>query len=211
MDVPWKIQLFGTLRAEQAQRDISRFRTQRTGILLAYLAYYRDRSHPREVLIELLWPGGDPAAGRRNLSVELSSLRRQFEPPGVPAGSVIRADRYTIQLNPEAVRTDVAEFEKALQSAGVAESDTERAQFLAEAVDLYRGELLAGYYHDWILTEQRRLADLYFRAVRRLTAHFERAQEWDRAIDCARRAVDVDPLREEAHRDLMRLLAAAGR
>ena len=43
-----------------------------------------------------------------------------------------------------------------------------------------------------------------------LTAYCERTQEWDRALDYARRAAAVDPLREEAHQDLIRLLVAAG-
>jgi DNA-binding SARP family transcriptional activator len=49
MNDPWKIQLFGALRLTQPGRAITRFRTQKTGALLAYLAYFRERSHPREV------------------------------------------------------------------------------------------------------------------------------------------------------------------
>ena len=56
MDQPWQMDLFGWLRATQGDRVVSRFRTQRAGSLLAYLAYHRDRSHPREALIERLWP-----------------------------------------------------------------------------------------------------------------------------------------------------------
>src|SRR5260370_10813136 len=61
-------------------RVISRFRSQKTGGLLAYLAYHSHRTHQREALIELLWPGRDPAASRDGLSTELSWLRRQLEP-----------------------------------------------------------------------------------------------------------------------------------
>lgn len=49
------------------------------GALLAYLAYYLDRTHPREVLFELLWPECLPEAGRERLSTELSSLRHLAE------------------------------------------------------------------------------------------------------------------------------------
>src|SRR5207244_5652514 len=89
MDGGWKIYLFGGLRAVQDGRVITRFRTQKTAALLAYLAYYLRRNHPREALVELLWPGCDPASGRNNLSKALSSLRHQFEPPGVLAGTVL--------------------------------------------------------------------------------------------------------------------------
>jgi len=64
MDQPWQIEMFGWLRAVQSDRVIARFRTQKTASLLAYLAYFRDRSHPRDQLIELLWPERFPAVGR---------------------------------------------------------------------------------------------------------------------------------------------------
>src|SRR5436305_12019550 len=98
MDTPWHIELLGRLRATQGDRTITRFRSQRAGALLAYLAYHLGWPHPREVLVELLWPEAEPKSGRNNLSRELWSLRRQLEPPGVPAGGVILADHANVQL-----------------------------------------------------------------------------------------------------------------
>src|ERR1051326_3118100 len=114
MDTRCRIELFGGLRLQQGDRLITRFRSQRTAALLAYLAYYRQRRHPREVLIDLLWPEYDLHAGRNSLSVALSSLRHQLEPPGVPAGAILQADRVSVGLNSAVVSTDVAEFESAL-------------------------------------------------------------------------------------------------
>ena len=54
MNEPWRITLLGGLRAQLREREISRFSTQKTGALLAYLAFYRDRQHPREVLTAIL-------------------------------------------------------------------------------------------------------------------------------------------------------------
>jgi DNA-binding SARP family transcriptional activator len=102
MDTTWRIELLGRLRATQGNCVVTRFRARRTASLLAYLAYYRDRSHPPELLIEMLWPQVDLRTGRNNLSRELNSLRRQFEPPGVTLGAVIVAHRDSIQLNPAA-------------------------------------------------------------------------------------------------------------
>jgi tetratricopeptide (TPR) repeat protein len=52
----WRIELFGRLRALNADRRIDRFRTEKTGVLLAYLAYFGDRAHTRELLADMLWP-----------------------------------------------------------------------------------------------------------------------------------------------------------
>jgi two-component SAPR family response regulator len=61
-------------------------------------------------------------------------------------------------------------------------------ELLTQAVDLYRGELLPGFYQDWVQKEQRRLVDLYFRAVRRLIGHLTQAEDREHAIEYARRA-----------------------
>ena len=62
----WRIELLGGLRAcglPHGGRVITRFRTHKTGALLAYLAYHLRQQHPREVLIELLWPASPPENG----------------------------------------------------------------------------------------------------------------------------------------------------
>jgi DNA-binding SARP family transcriptional activator len=162
-------------------------------------------------LIELLWPDTTPESGRHNLSLALSSLRNQLEPPGVPAGTVLIADRFSVELNPETFTTDVSEFEQALRSAGTERDERRRAQRLAEAADRYGGELLPGYYEEWIAPEQGRLAERFCEAVHQWIGLRERAGgDLSPAIEYARRAVRADPLREEAHQDLIRLLLATG-
>lgn len=52
--------------------------------------------------IKLLWPDAERDAGRSSLWVVLASLRRQLEPPGVPRGGVLIADRSTMRLSPAA-------------------------------------------------------------------------------------------------------------
>src|SRR5262249_38417543 len=110
--------------------------------------------HYREILIEMLWPDISPEAGRNSLSVALSSLRQLLEPTGVDAGRVLRADRFTVQIEPSAIGTDVADFEAALRAPDALES-------ARRAVELYRGELLAGYYEEWIRPEQQRLTEQF--------------------------------------------------
>ncbi|WP_394793210.1 tetratricopeptide repeat protein [Armatimonas sp.] len=174
MNEPWSIQLFGGLRVRQAERVITRFRTQKTGALLAFLAYHKQHSHAREVLIELFWPETTPESGRHNLSHALSSLRSLLEPPGVPAGTVLIADRFTVELNPDAFTTDVAQFEQALRSAAQARNTPEHASRLALALEKCTGELLPGYYEDWIEPAQERIRQRFEQAATQLSALQER-------------------------------------
>src|SRR4051812_14959169 len=124
MDGCCRIEMLGGLRVMQGDRAVTRFRTHKTAELLAYLAYFHRRSHPREILIDLLWPEADLDGGRHSLSMALSSLRPLLEVPGKD-GSVLVADRHSVGLNPAAVSTDVAEFEAAIKTATRAETQSE--------------------------------------------------------------------------------------
>ena len=178
-------------------------------MLLAYLALYPQRRHSRDELAERFWPDAEGAAGRNCLKQDLASLRRQMEGPG-KAQSVLCADRNHLALNPEAFTSDVAAFEGRLaQSAKTAEPD-ERLRLLAEAVALYKGELLPGYDADWILPERERLANRYVGAVRHVVTLLEQAGKPLEAISYTHLALAADPLHEPAHADLLRLYALTG-
>src|SRR5688500_5306466 len=173
MQTHWHIQLFGELQVQHGDQVTTRFRTRKTGQLLACLACPLDRAHRREELMEQLWPESDPDTARTQLRHQLYLLRRLLEPPGAPAGSVLLADRTSLRLNAAVVTTDVDAFEAALAAAKQAEQRTERVTRLAEAVELYRGELLPGYFDDWVQQRRQWLAERYFEALGELLAHLE--------------------------------------
>ena len=175
LNEPWRIQFFGSFRVTSGSRQLVRFRTHRAAVLLAYLAYYLNKEHAREALAEMLWPDVDPLSARTSLRQELASLRRQLEPPGVPSGTVIRATRSSVQLNPSAVITDVGDFALATWKANRAPAKA-RANSLKVAVGLYHGELLPGWYEEWVLTERTRLEGRYL-ALRRLVREAAGSEE----------------------------------
>ena len=160
MAILWHIHMLGGLRAQRGEHSITRFATSRTAALLAHLALFPRREHSREELVDLLWPGSERESGRLNLRVALASLRRQLEPPDLLPGSVLKADRETIRLEAAVCRTDVAGFEAALKTAARASKPLEKRIALDEAVGLYSGELLPGFYDEWILEERERLEAL---------------------------------------------------
>ena len=205
---PITIEFLGHLCIRQGDRTTTRFRTHKTGVLLAYLAYYSERSHPREELIEMLWPECDPVLGRNSLSQSLSSLRHQLEPPGVSVGEVLRADRYSVQIAPEAIVTDVSRFESACAAFQDVKPDSDRLRAFTSLDRLYRGEFMPGYYEDLNLRERERLQQMFFNALVSRIDELESKGDIAAAIECGRRAVEIDPLNEPSHLRLMRLYAA---
>lgn len=207
LSMNWRIELLGGLRVRQEEQSVERFRRGKEGSLLAYLAFYPKQSHGREQLADRFWPDSD--AGRANLRVALTSLRRRLEPPGTPQGTVLVADRTTVRLNPVTFVTDVVQFEGALQAA---EADpSARVARLQEAVSLYTGELLPGYLDEWAEPERGRLDQLFVGALSALAQALGEAGDTVRATDFALRAVAADPLHEGTYLTLMRLYAQAGR
>ncbi len=160
MDTLWHFRLLGTLEARHDTLIISRFATSRVAALLARLALMPHRAHSREELAGLLWPDADTESGRLNLRVALLALRRQLEPPGCVPGSILVTDRTSIRLHSQICTSDAAEFEAALREASRATNPARKREKLDQALLLCEGELLPGFYDEWILEERERFQAL---------------------------------------------------
>ncbi len=207
----WSIELFGGLKAQRQERELRRFQTRKAGSLLAYLAYNADRPHPRELLVDRFWPEMEPQAARHNLRQTLFSLRRLLEPADVQAGSVLVTDRDRVCLQAGSVQTDVALFQRTLRHAEQSADAAEQQRLLEQAIALYRGELLSGFYDEWIFPERTRLAEGVVSAMSRVAALHGTARRFDQAIDHLRAAHLILPFEEAIHRQLIALYLAAGR
>src|SRR4051794_14589660 len=80
MGMIWRVKLLGELSVQRGEDTPARFDTRQTAALLAYLAYYRDRAHSREVVAEQLWPDEESEATRSRLRTAIWALRRVLEP-----------------------------------------------------------------------------------------------------------------------------------
>lgn len=156
----WQLRLLGAVTVVNGSQRIERFPSRAVAALLARLALAPERAHPREELIELLWPGVAPDVGRNRLRQTLSTLKSLLEPAGVPGAAVLQADRQTLRVVPNALGCDALVFE---QHA--------RAGRGAAALALWGGELMPGFYDEWIEIERKRLA-----LIHEALAAFPRAQ-----------------------------------
>jgi predicted ATPase len=143
----WQVQLLGGLHLSDGQQHHTRLPSRAVTALLARLALWPQRAHAREELVELLWPGVALEVGRNRLRQALSTLKSLLE--GAGQQPVLVADRLAVRVVPGALGCDVHQFE-ALARTGNA----------ARARALYTGELLPGFYDDWICEERLRLSHL---------------------------------------------------
>ena len=205
---PWRIEMFGGLRARQRDRTVDRFRTRQVAGLLAYLAHHSNKAASRDELSEMLWPETDPERQRQNLRQALFYLRRHLESAGPSSRSIILSDFAGVRFCAGAVLTDVSEFQRLVEAES---NGSDQIARLRCAVDLYSGPLLPHLDDPWIEPERQRLRDVYLGALKRLIRSLAESKELDLAIEYAHRALREDPYREDAHRALMRLYLAVGR
>ena len=204
------LSLFGPFTTTLDDQPLYSFRTNKVQALLIYLAVERDRPHPRETLMELLWPGMPLESAQVNLRQTVYRLRQAI--PDVDSkqdGSLVPlllSDRQSVQLNPQAnLRLDVAEF-----LAGIEVDPT-------PTVELYRGDFLADFYlvdssefEAWAEGWREKLRRQVLVGLDQLTRGCLQNQEYAQAQAYAWRQLEIDPLRELAYRQLMQAFAGNG-
>jgi hypothetical protein len=121
------------------------------------------------------------------------------------------ADRAHVWLNPQAIHTDVAEFEEALRNAFSPPSLEGRLQAQRHAIELYNGELLPGHYEEWIFVERERLAASFLELAEETVQTCEQMGDFELGLDYAHRWAAADRYNEKAHGALMRLYFATDR
>ncbi|MCU1615805.1 MAG: putative DNA-binding transcriptional activator of the family [Frankiales bacterium] len=73
-----------------------------------------------------------------------------------------------------------------------------------------RSELLPGWYDDWVLLERERLRQLRMHALEAVAARLTAAGRHGEALQVAYAAVRAEPLRESAHRTVVRVHLGEG-
>jgi DNA-binding SARP family transcriptional activator len=73
-----------------------------------------------------------------------------------------------------------------------------------------RGDLLPGWYDDWVLLERERLRQLLMHSLEAVAVRLTVAGRYCDALQAAYAAVRAEPLRETAHRTVVRVHLAEG-
>ena len=201
--------LLGPVAVTLDGEPVTGFESDKVRALLAYLAVEADRPHRRAVLAGLLWPERPDQAAHANLRNALANLRRAIG-DGHASPPFLLITREAIQFNRASdYALDLTEL--------AALSGREAIDQLEAAVALYRGTFLEGFslkessaFEDWSLLVRERLQRQVLTALARLAEAYEERGEARRACDYAWRQVELEPWHEEAHQQLMHLLALSG-
>jgi DNA-binding SARP family transcriptional activator len=170
--------------------------------LLVYLAVARPRGFQRrDTLLGLFWPELGEARARNALGQALHGLRSELG-----SGIIVSRGSGEVAVDRQRLWCDAAAFDDALDAA-----DRERA------LELYRGDLLEGFYltdaaefERWLEEERTRLRRVAAQAATWLAETGGQGSDTQTAIRWAQRAATLSPYDESAVRRLVTLLDRAG-
>jgi TolB-like protein len=198
----FQLSLFGRFELSGPDGPID-LTSKKLAALLAFLACTAPQAHSRDKLMTLLWGSHFEAQARQNLRQALTRLRR------VLGEDALISSGESVSLQPSAIASDVARFEELLSEGS--------RDALTDAIGLYRGSLLAETeipeeaWTEWLGVQRQRLEGLALDAMLKLGEQELEAGNHEQALRAANRAIGTSSLREDAHRLIMRVLAAGGR
>ena len=154
---------------------------------------------PRAALAGQLWP--EASEGHAHGSLRSALWRLQKAVPGL-----VRATGDHLELA-EGVRVDVHELGHWAERVRNAHAPLQEVEVPAGGL---RGELLPGWYDDWVLLERESLRQLRLHALERVASRLATAGRYGDALEAAYAAVRAEPLRESAHRTVVCVHLAEG-
>jgi DNA-binding SARP family transcriptional activator len=199
-----ELRTLGTLDLHSAEgRELHSLLAQPKRVaLLAYLCIAQPHGfHRRDTLLGLFWPDSDQEHARASLRKSLHILRRALGDDAI----LSRGDE-EVAVDFHLVSCDAAAFE-----ANV------KANRLEEALELYRGDLLAGFFIDeapefdqWLHSERMRLRAGAAHVALAFSDQLIAGGNVAAALTWARRSLELSDTDEHALRKLIELQCQAG-
>ncbi len=199
------LSLLGAPKLLRDGKVVGGFITRKAEALFYYLAV-TERPHTRAALAALLWPEMLEQNARKNLRDVIASLRKLVGDHLLISHQTVAMDRT------QSCWVDVAILSKVLTDPRDATLDD-----LREAIGLYHGEFLDGFYivhaapfDEWARQKREEYHTLVLNGLHLLADRYLVAGEYEPGLTATRRLLLLDPWNEEAHRKQMILLALAG-
>ncbi|MGZ0152230.1 BTAD domain-containing putative transcriptional regulator [Kribbella sp. WER1] len=197
-----RLDLLGPLRGWAADRGIE-LGPLRQQALLAVLALRAGQVLSADELVDLVWNDAPPDSGARIVAPYVYRLRQLL-----PKDVLVRSrDGYSLLLG----GTDLTRFEALVDAAHAADDVDVRADRLAEALALFRGEPLAGLPGHYLGVERHRLTERRLKVLaERIDADLELGRYGDLVPELVA-LVEADRLREQFAGQLMLAYWRSGR
>jgi len=195
-----EVNLLGTFEVKYGRKAIA-IPSRPAQSLFAYLILSAGTAHRREKLAGMLWPDSLEETARDNLRHALWRIRKALPPE--PKTEYLLTDDLSITFNASAEYwLDTSALEKVGENASMDE--------LIALLSAYQGELLPGFYDEWVALEREHLASIFEHHMARLMSLLQEQNRWLDILDWGERWIKLGQKPEPAYRALMSAHAAKG-
>jgi predicted ATPase/DNA-binding SARP family transcriptional activator len=159
--------------------------------LFAFLVLNPGIQHRREKVAGMLWPNSEETKARNKLRYTLWQLRQAI------GDQYLLTDKISLAYDPGSDNWfDVSVLE---------EKQTERltTEELQRVVSLYEGDLLPGFYEDWVLLERERLQASFEQKMQVFLQRLMDEERWNQSLEWAEKWISMGQTPEPAFRALM--------
>ena len=171
--------------------------------LLAFLALTAGTVHRREKLASMLWPDTTDSNARAYLRQALWRIRKAFEDQEVPCDEFLKVTDLNVSFNRQADYW--LDADAILQS-----SEDQPTRKIIKNIELYAGELLPGFYDEWIQPERDRFQAAYHQKMDLLIDRLIKEEQWNETIRWCEQWIRLSHAPEPAFRGLMIAYAQMG-
>ncbi len=165
--------------------------------LLAYLVLNPGIAHRREKLAGLIWPDATEANARNYLRKALWLLRKSIAVDTLGGEEYLLADDISITFNPD------ADYWLDVNAVRHKSTDAMSVEDQIKAVSAYQGELLPGFYEEWVTLERERLKAAFNQKINTLLLCLVAGEQWEQVIYWGEQWIALGEAPEPAFRALM--------
>lgn len=189
--------------------------TKRARDIFCYIASSRNRRVEKDVLIDAFWGEEDLKTIEKNFHPTISHIRKALNSNQSFKQNFLVFRDGAYQLNSEfSYSIDTEEFETLINEAEKAKREKDNEEFrkkVEAAHKFYRGAFMSGVYDNW--AEERRIyfAEQHSRLLSAMAKLCFKEKQWSNALKFSKDILREDPFREDAHRLVMKTLAAQGK
>ena len=211
------VHTFGELSLEYENRilNFSFEHPYKLWLLILYFVYHRNEDIYAKDLVEFIWRDTEKSRNPLNaLKALLFRLRNKLEEvaPGCGHDWIVFSDGCYHWAPGFETQCDYDAFDRYLEAASQAGSDTEKKDLLFEAAHLYEGEFAQRLSYDpWVAGITSRYRKHYLRIIETLPPLLEQAQQYEDIIRFCMDSLEYDPYNETLGVYLMRALGVSNR
>jgi DNA-binding SARP family transcriptional activator/predicted ATPase len=171
--------------------------------LMAYLVLHPGVEHRRETLAALIWPDTMDSNARSYLRQALWRIRKSFSGTSLSWEDFFQINDLSVNFR---VDSDYwLDVDQLVNPALDIKEDE-----LIEIVSCYKGELLPGFYDEWIVLERDRINAAYHQKMSSLLERLLETGQWGEVVNWSEKWILIGSSPEPAYRALMRAYANLG-